>query len=266
MKYLITNADDYGYRSDINKAIIDAHVNGVLTSTTVLINFVSPEGITLTNEAPYLGLGLHLNLTSGEPISPNWKKKYGDFSRPHRNQPKQFDQEEWLPVFSAYKTADIFEEYEAQINKFIMDFGKKPTHLDTHHYHSSFKTVFPAFLELAQKYQIPVRQPVLWANADKQHPMGNITHQPHLVKEILRNNIKTTHFFSLEYLNRYTNYYPILAKELKHIEDEENVEISFHPGYEEEWRKKDLEILKNPAFHELLHQEKIKLITFADLA
>ncbi len=265
MKYLITNADDYGYRADISKAIVEAHRRGVLTSTTVLINFISLEDVELTKKVPNLGLGLHLNLTSGEPLTKNWKEKYGSFFRPHRNKPQQFDQEEWLPVFTKFRTEDIYLEYEAQIKRFHTLFKKKPTHIDSHHYHSSFPSVLPAFIKIAQKYALAIRQPVIWDVAANQHPMGNIIPQQKLVTEIKKVGIQTTTFFSIKYLNRYDNPLKVLQQELNQIRDGQTIEISFHPGFEEKWRNKDLKILEDPQTKKLLRENNIKLINFSDL-
>lgn len=265
MKYLITNADDYGYRPDISQAIIDSHKNGYLTSTTVLINFVSDEDIKLAKANPSLGFGLHLNLTSGEPLTENWKKKYGSFSRPFRNESKQFDREVWIPFFEKYSTEDVIKEYESQLQKFKDLFGLMPTHIDSHHYSSSYESTFPAYIEISQKYNLPTRRPKIWDIATNQHPAGNITHIPDLEDELVKEGVKTTDYFSLKYLNRYENYLPELEQELDRVRDGESIEVSFHPGYEEDWRKKDLQIIKNPAFETLIKKKGFKLINFENL-
>ena len=71
MKRLIVNADDFGRAPGVNQGILDAHTHGIVTSTTVMINYPdAPAGIERAQaDAPDLGLGLHLNLTSGPPIS-----------------------------------------------------------------------------------------------------------------------------------------------------------------------------------------------------
>lgn len=265
MKYLITNADDYGYRPDISRAIIDSHKNGYLTSTTVLINFVSNGDVQLALETPTLGFGLHLNLTSGEPVSDNWKNTYGSFSRPQRNEPKQFDREIWIPFFEKYKTKDVLIEYEAQIEKFKKLFNKLPTHIDSHHYSSCYESTFPAFIHIAQKYNLPTRLPKIWSLAKDQHEMGNITHVPELENKLRSTGIKTTTYFSINYYNRFENYLEEFDKELSAVKDTESIEISFHPGYEEDWRKKDLEILNDPKVKELFDANNFTLINFSSL-
>jgi len=71
MKKLIVNADDFGRSPGINRGILDAHLNGIVTSTTVMINYpdAAPGLEQALLKAPDLGIGLHLNLTSGRPVS-----------------------------------------------------------------------------------------------------------------------------------------------------------------------------------------------------
>ena len=38
MKKLVVNGDDFGFTHDVNAGIIDAHVHGILTSTTLMTN------------------------------------------------------------------------------------------------------------------------------------------------------------------------------------------------------------------------------------
>jgi chitin disaccharide deacetylase len=265
MKYVILNADDYGYRPDVSKAIIDAHLNGILTSTSVLVNFVTSEDASLTKNAPGLGLGLHLNLTSGKPLTQNWLTKYGEFSRPFRNEPRQFDREIWIPFFAKFETSDVYTEYKAQIEKFKELFGKKPTHLDSHHYTSGFDKIFGAFVQVAKEYNLPVRQQVLFDYATNQHLMGNITHIEDLNNKLEKEGVKTTKYFSLKFLNRYENYLEVIQQELEEIKENESIELAFHPGYEEEWRKRDLAILLDPKAKELFKNEDCELISFSDL-
>ncbi len=266
MKYLITNADDFGYRSDISKAIIDSFRSGVLTSTTILINFISKEDLLLAqNVSSSLGFGLHLNITSGSPLTENWLKKYGEFSRPKRNLPEQFNREQWLDYFKNYHPDDIYSEYKCQIEKFIALFNKLPTHLDSHHYTSSLPNSFEAFITIAQEYKLPVRNQVMFDWAGNQHRMGNIDHCINLNKKITEQKIGTTNYFSLLYPNRYSNYLEIIKAELDKIENNEIIEISFHPGLEEDWRKKEYLILTNKELKNELTRLNVKLINYSDI-
>jgi predicted glycoside hydrolase/deacetylase ChbG (UPF0249 family) len=70
LRRLIINADDFGYSEGVTRGILEAHAAGVLTSTTLLPNMPGFEDAVSRSrdEAPALGVGLHLNLVQGEPI------------------------------------------------------------------------------------------------------------------------------------------------------------------------------------------------------
>lgn len=67
---LIINADDYGLTAAVNRGIEAAHRAGVVTSTSVMVNqAASAEAADLPLRHPRLGIGIHLNLSLGEPLS-----------------------------------------------------------------------------------------------------------------------------------------------------------------------------------------------------
>lgn len=68
---IIINADDFGISPGVNRAIVELHRAGAVTSTTLLANLPgSAEAIELAHANPSLAVGLHLNLTEGRPLSP----------------------------------------------------------------------------------------------------------------------------------------------------------------------------------------------------
>ena len=71
MKQLIINSDDYGRTPDISRGIRDAHLRGVVTSTTCMMNIptTASDIAVAVQETPKLGMGVHLVLTMGRPIS-----------------------------------------------------------------------------------------------------------------------------------------------------------------------------------------------------
>ncbi len=70
MKSLIVNADDFGLTEGVNRAIIDGHRNGIITSTTLMANGMAFDSAVAAGlAAPALGIGVHLNLTQGRPVS-----------------------------------------------------------------------------------------------------------------------------------------------------------------------------------------------------
>src|SRR5215469_5759729 len=71
MPSLIVNADDFGLTSGVNRAILELHQAGVLTSTTLMARAgATSEAIRMALEKPSLGVGCHVVLVDGQPILP----------------------------------------------------------------------------------------------------------------------------------------------------------------------------------------------------
>ena len=66
---LIVNADDFGLTRGVSRGILAAHQDGIVTSTTVIVNRPIDPALIEELLASGLGVGLHLNLTYGPPVS-----------------------------------------------------------------------------------------------------------------------------------------------------------------------------------------------------
>jgi hopanoid biosynthesis associated protein HpnK len=68
---LIVNADDFGRSHSINKAVVRAHREGILTTASLMVNEPGfDEAVALARENPRLGVGLHLTLVCGRSALP----------------------------------------------------------------------------------------------------------------------------------------------------------------------------------------------------
>ena len=66
MRRLIINADDFGLTSGVNRAIVEAHGHGVVTSATLMANAPAfSEAVQLAEASPRLGVGCHVVLVDG---------------------------------------------------------------------------------------------------------------------------------------------------------------------------------------------------------
>ena len=66
IRRLIVNADDFGRSDSINHAVIRAHREGILTTTSLMVNEPAcKRAVALARENPRLGVGLHLTLLMG---------------------------------------------------------------------------------------------------------------------------------------------------------------------------------------------------------
>src|SRR3989442_15337664 len=68
---LIVSADDFGLTAGVDRGIVAAVRARGVTSVGVMANLVSPHAIAeLLAASPELSVGVHLNLTTGRPVSP----------------------------------------------------------------------------------------------------------------------------------------------------------------------------------------------------
>jgi chitin disaccharide deacetylase len=155
-KKLIVNADDLGMSEGINRGILEAHVEGIVTSTTAMMTAsAATAGIKLVQQqAPALGLGLHFNLTYGRPLLkakevPSLVRSDGSFVSATRG----------LSFQHHWRSHDIKAELKAQFERFTNVAGCLPDHLDSHHLIDSLSAECrEAMLDLADTYNLPVRQ------------------------------------------------------------------------------------------------------------
>lgn len=148
MGKLIINADDYGYSSGVNYGIIHAHQRGVLTSTTMMANMPGfEEGIKLAKKNPDLGIGVHLVLTAGSPLSKDV---------PSLTNNNKFHHLSYYEKKFEIDLNELYIEWKMQIDK-IIDHGINPTHLDSHHHINSIYPLSKIFTKLAKEYDLPVR-------------------------------------------------------------------------------------------------------------
>ena len=69
MRRLIINADDFGLTSGVNRAIVEARQQGIVTSTTLMANSLAFEEATRLAQAdPNWSVGCHVVLLDGKPL------------------------------------------------------------------------------------------------------------------------------------------------------------------------------------------------------
>jgi hopanoid biosynthesis associated protein HpnK len=151
-KRLIINADDFGLSEQVNKAVEQAHNHGVLTSTTIMANMpAAVRAVKIAKKIPTLGVGVHLNLTEGRPLSKDQNIKCllnpdGSFAC----SPAKLS---FLSIAGSKNRNAIRTELTAQI-QWLIDNGIKPTHLDSHKHIHIFPAIFSIVCELARRFEI----------------------------------------------------------------------------------------------------------------
>ncbi len=156
-KRLIVNADDYGHTRGVSQGIRQAHLQGIVTSTTTMMNYPGADEDlrAAVSECPRLGLGLHLVLTSGSPLLPA-----AEVPGLVDTEGKFFKYDPFVERMNGINLQQVNLEWHAQVEAFKKAVGRLPDHLDSHH-HSSYFTpaLFELMLDLADELNVPIRLP-----------------------------------------------------------------------------------------------------------
>lgn len=129
MKYLIVNADDFGYGAAVNRGIVEGIDRGVVTSVGLMVNTPgTAEAVGLARARPQVSVGLHVNFT-------NEAQRLVEFDDP--------------PVCRA--------ALREQFDRFCDLMGRKPSHLDSHQHIHRRRPCQPSFAELAREHALPLR-------------------------------------------------------------------------------------------------------------
>jgi predicted glycoside hydrolase/deacetylase ChbG (UPF0249 family) len=144
---LIVNADDFGVAPGVSAGILAAHRHGIVSSTTLLATAaIEPASVGRLRDSG-LGVGLHVNLTLGRPLS-GARSLVGESGHFVRD-PRQ--------AAARAEARDVEREVAAQIEKFESLMRRPPTHLDTHHHVGLLAPVDDVVLAAARRLGVPVR-------------------------------------------------------------------------------------------------------------
>lgn len=149
MGRLILNADDFGLTAGVNRAIVELHRAGLLTSTTLMARAAATEeAIELARDLPALGVGCHVVLVDGDPqltareIPTLVERRTGRF---HSTLGSFVGR-----LLSGHISArEIEAEAAAQI-AFLQNHGLRLTHFDTHKHLHMFPAVLRPVLRAAR--------------------------------------------------------------------------------------------------------------------
>src|SRR6202521_807580 len=149
---LIVNADNLGLTAGVNRAIIETHIGGVVSSATLMANGAAfDDAVTAARSAPNLSVGCHVVLVDGTPVSP--PDAVDTLLAIRSAEPDKFYSS--LSAFAAramlggFDRDQLVAEVTAQIRK-IQSGGLQVTHLDTHKHAHVFPEIFAALLRAAR--------------------------------------------------------------------------------------------------------------------
>jgi predicted glycoside hydrolase/deacetylase ChbG (UPF0249 family) len=156
---LIVNADDFGLTAGVNRAILELHQGGVLTSATLMARAAATEAAAaIACATPSLGVGCHVVLVDGDPILPAEQVATLADAKTGKLQPKLGGFLRQL-LTGRIRDTEIEAESAAQIDS-VRRLGVRLSHIDTHKHTHMFPAVLRPVLRAAKAAGIrAVRNP-----------------------------------------------------------------------------------------------------------
>ncbi len=290
MRRLIVNADDFGFTAGINRAIVEAHTRGIVTSTTLMANgHAFEDAVRLAKTVPRLSVGCHIVLTDGEPVLdaallPSIISASSSGAR-FRDGLKSFA----VRALAGRLTAgEIEAEASAQIRK-LQAAGISVSHVDTHKHTHLFPAVLRPLLRAARACGVCAIR----------NPFG--PRKPMKSSELLKRPTLWTRYAEVRLLSALAGKFRNAAKRegmvtpdgtlgivvtgalderlfrvIAEIIPDGTWEFVCHPGYNDddlksaktrlrESRETELRVLTMPEARELLLHQGIELISYGEL-
>lgn len=137
-RYIVVNADDFGQTEGLNRGIVKAHEEGIVTSASLMVRWPAAKSAAeYAKQHPQMSVGLHIDL--GE-----WAFRNG----------------EWLQLYEVLASDDphaISREVRQQLEVFRSLCGADPTHIDSHQHVHREEPTRTIVNDLARELQVPVR-------------------------------------------------------------------------------------------------------------
>ncbi len=282
MKYLIVNADDFGWSEKVNEGIVEAYHDGILTSATLFANAPATEhavSLAKSKSAKEFSVGVHLCYGPWPPLLPA-EELDAIFSS--QGKPKFPNAKLWLQSSLCPETAgQLYLHFRSQIQS-LQDKGISISHLDTHKHLHYWPAVFKIVLKLAEEFHIPsirLINPSLFESGPLNLKMRMIIMALSLPQMMNRGRIKKSaisfadNFIGIPQTGSWTK--AMFLDTLNSLKLGVT-EIMSHPGYPDglesdatrlvQSRQAELEILTDHAVKEFFSKcQNIKLIGYRDL-
>jgi chitin disaccharide deacetylase len=149
VRRLIVNADDFGLTPGVNRAIVKAHCEGVVTSCTLMANVGGfNDAVQLAETAPRLSVGCHVVLVDGTPLS-NGSEIPSLTAGVDRQLEKSISAFAFRVIRGKISASEVEREAAAQIRK-VQAAGIEVSHVDTHKHAHIFPQVLKPLLRAAR--------------------------------------------------------------------------------------------------------------------
>ena len=281
MRRLIVNADDFGLHAAVNRGILTAHTEGIVSSTSLMAGGAAfDDAVRIAKQCPQLGVGVHLTLVGASPLLPvaevsSLLDEAGDFYGSYPLFIKRF-------LRGKIRLAEVERELAAQIDRVRMA-GIQPSHLDSHQHLHVLPGIGGLVLDLARRFSIRAiripAEPVAFigatpATVGRLAGRGGLTMLANLFRQhAAAAGIRTSdHFFGMLAGGQLTE--PALLAILRRLPPGDS-ELMTHPGFADEsladafrWDYQwdaERQALTAPAVRALLAERQIRLISFREL-
>jgi chitin disaccharide deacetylase len=220
MNNIIVNADDFGYKTSVNKAIIELFERKLINSTTLMANMPGfGEAVHLAHQHKITNkIGAHLVLTEGDPLTEEIR------SLPYLFKGKMIPRSTYikkLSVLTGIHKKLIYKEYSKQIER-IKKTGIEITHLDTHHQIHDIFGILQVLLSLVKDYKIP--QIRILNNLENKSVLKNS------YRYLINNYLKYNKVNYTDYFGGRIEFLSAIKQNSKFLRTHK-VEIMVHPDY-----------------------------------
>jgi predicted glycoside hydrolase/deacetylase ChbG (UPF0249 family) len=273
--YLIVNADDYGYFHCVSRGILRSASHGIVRATGIFATGQHFDShIARLHEYPMLDVGVHLNLTHGEPLTTDMRKKL------HRHAGRFAGKlAAAISVLSkAIGPAEVTAEWRAQIERCLTK-GLPIRFLNSHEHIHTLPHLFPVVRRLADEYGI----------AHVRLPRTDLLRIPFTAGTLFRSgvlkilqslnsrehNVRAAHFLGLEQSGKLNFSY--LEECVPRLQPGRIYELMCHPGHRDNSEVRDpallryhdwegeLSMLTSPQAKQLLANRNVQVIGYRDL-
>jgi chitin disaccharide deacetylase len=290
VRRLIVNADDFGFTAGVNRAIVEAHRHGIVTSSTLMANGTAfDDAVRLAQTAPNLSIGCHVVLIDGQPVL---DARNARFLASLRSGTAGFRDNLKLFIARALTglldSGEIEAEVTAQIRK-LQSAGIDVSHVDTHKHTHLFPAVLRPLLRAAKACGVrairnpfgprrPLRsgellaRPKLWTRYAEVQVLRTLAAR--FRDSAQRAGLQTTDgTLGIEVTGALDEK---LFRAIAEVIPDGTWEFVCHPGYNDddlkssntrlrESRQAELRVLTMPDARELLSNQGISLISYRDL-
>lgn len=289
MRYLIINADGYGFTAGTTRAIEECVAFGNVRSISVNVNFKHAERLSvLVRNHPEISVGCHINPIVGGPVMapekvPTLVDENGEFF--YQTFSRRF-------FAGKISLAELRAEMTAQVTKTRELAGEAFSHIDFHMGFHKFPGIYGAFLDVAEKSGVgrirgyrylagmesrfPRLRHLIYLSQSATRIPKYLWNQWQRRKAFRRRLVTPDHWVGITYLGSRPNTITLgnYLMMLKNIPRGFN-EFVAHPGYVDDDLKRwstyldqrilELQVLLNPKFRDALLSSDIRLAGYRDI-